>query len=142
MDYKVTLPQGVNQKKVFYNGETFLVIADQIMSNTELANQYPSIFKEVNGIKAELKSTPKEAVIIEAKEELIVETPTPAEPEGELLVETPVAVEVEIVPEEADEEAPMSLTDMTIKELKAVAVEKGIELTSTKKKDIIAEILA
>lgn len=59
----------------------------------------------------------------------------------EVVAEEPEVIEEEVEDVEDVEEAP-NLNDMSVKELRAFAKEKGVKLTATKKADIINEILA
>ena len=124
MKFKVVLPVGETEKTLFVNDSTIKITKGQIVENDFLQKHYPQFFESV-----------EEGIVTE-------EVPVVEEPQEELLIEQPErAVEVEIVAEEPEEEvAEVDYESLTVRELKALASEMGVELTSNKKKDIIAQL--
>lgn len=116
MSFKVTLPSGLTKKTVSIDNVTIDLFEGEVMSG-QAPKLFPQYFTEANG------ATP--APKVEEKLEILTEAPSQVE------------VEVEIVAEDS-----VDFESMTVKELKAYAEENGIELTSNKKKDIIAELSA
>lgn len=115
MSYTVTLPNGLEKKTVSIDNVTIDLFEGQSFQGGQAVELFPQYFTEANGSKP----APK----VEEKLEVLTEAPSQVE------------VEVEIVAEDS-----VDFESMTLKELKAYAEDKGIELTSTKKKDIIAEL--
>ncbi len=151
--YKLVLPMGLHTKTFTTENESLTEYQHgQIVQENFVTKSFPKYFKQikVDFIKETVERIVEVEEVVELKEVIKVE-----EPKEELLIETPKEVEVEIVVDEVvednaqdnkdaedtePEDAEPDYEEMTVKQLKKIASDRGIELVSTKKSDIISEL--